>query len=71
LVAAELQHVAGDSSNPLARADFALTKTVAQFCGGSYQVASGIIDVVAVVLLVGAGVLVLLWMRRRLFAQGA
>jgi protein SCO1/2 len=71
LVAAELQHVAGASSNPLARADFALTKTVAQFCGGSYQVASGIIDVVAVVLLVGAGVLVLLWMRRRLFAQGA
>jgi protein SCO1 len=71
MVAAELQHAAGASSNPLARADFALTKTVAQFCGGSYQVASGIIDVVAGVLLLGVGVLVLLWMRHRLFAQGA
>ena len=70
-VAAEMQHVAGVSSSPLERADFELTKRVAQFCGGSYQVASGIIDVVAAVALVGGGLLVLVWMRRRLFAQGA
>ncbi len=71
IVAAQLEHVAGVSSNPLERADFALTKTVAQFCGGSYQVASGIIDVVAGSLVIASGVMILLWMRRRLFAQGA
>jgi cytochrome oxidase Cu insertion factor (SCO1/SenC/PrrC family) len=70
-VAAELQHVAGASSNPLARADFALTKAVAQLCGGSYQVASGIIDVVAALLIISAGVFIMIWVRRRLFAQGA
>jgi cytochrome oxidase Cu insertion factor (SCO1/SenC/PrrC family) len=70
-VAAQLEHVAGLSSNPLARADFALTKTVAQFCGGSYQVASGLIDVVAGALVIVGGIMVMLWLRRRLFAQGA
>jgi len=70
-VAAEMQHVAGLSSSPLERANFELTKRVAQFCGGSYQVASGIIDVVAALAVVAGGVLVLVWMRRRLFAQGA
>lgn len=70
-VAAEMQHVAGVSSSPLERANFELTKRVAQFCGGSYQVASGIIDVVAALALVSGGLLVLVWMRRRLFAQGA
>jgi cytochrome oxidase Cu insertion factor (SCO1/SenC/PrrC family) len=70
-VAAEMQHVAGVSSSPIERANFELTKRVAQFCGGSYQLASGIIDVVAALALVSGGVLVLVWMRRRLFAQGA
>lgn len=70
-VAAEMQHVAGVSSSPIERADFELTKRVAQFCGGSYQVASGIIDVVAAALVLGGGVLVLVWMRRLLFQQGA
>lgn len=70
-VAAEMQHVAGQSSSLLARANFALTKTVAQFCGGSYQVASGIIDVVAALLIISAGIFILYWMRRRIFAQGA
>jgi cytochrome oxidase Cu insertion factor (SCO1/SenC/PrrC family) len=70
-VGAEMQHVAGAASSPIERADFELTKRVAQFCGGSYQVASGIIDVVAAVLVLGGGVLVLVWMRRRLFQQGA
>jgi len=70
-LAAEMQHVAGLSSSPLERANFELTKRVAQFCGGSYQVASGIIDVIAALAVVAGGVLVLVWMRRRLFAQGA
>ncbi len=70
-IAAQLKFVAGTASNPLARADFALTKTVAQFCGGSYQVASGIIDVIAALLIVAVGTLVLVWMRKRLFEQGA
>ncbi len=70
-VAAQLEHVAGLSSNPLARADFLLTKTVAQFCGGSYQVASGLIDVVAGGLVIAGGIVIMLWLRRRLFAQGA
>ncbi|MBV8594889.1 MAG: SCO family protein [Candidatus Eremiobacteraeota bacterium] len=70
-VAARLQDLAGRRSSPLAQADFALTKTIAQFCGGSYQVASGIMDVVAVVLLVAAGAGVALWLGRRVFAQGA
>jgi|GEM_PF-1291135 len=70
-VAAEMRHVAGVSSSPLERANFELTKKVAQFCGGSYQVASGIVDVVAALALVSGGLLVLVWMRRRLFAQGA
>lgn len=70
-IAAQVEHVAGAASNPLARANFALTKTVAQFCGGSYQIASGVIDVVAVLLIIGAGGLIMLWLRRRLFAQGA
>ncbi|MDQ6766669.1 MAG: SCO family protein [Candidatus Eremiobacteraeota bacterium] len=70
-VAAQLHHIAGAPSSPLARAEFALTKTVAQFCGGSYQVASGIIDVVAALLVITAGIIVLVWMRRRIFAQGA
>ena len=69
-VAAQLAHIAGATSSPLARADFELTKTVAQFCGGSYQVAAGIIDIVAALLVVTAGALVMLWMRR-VFAQGA
>lgn len=70
-VAARMQGLAGRRSSPLAQADFALTKTIAQFCGGSYQVASGIMDVVAVILLVGISTWIALWMRRRLFEQGA
>jgi protein SCO1/2 len=70
-VAARLQDLAGRRSSLFAQADFALTKTIAQFCGGSYQVASGIMDVVAVVLLVGIGAGVALWMGRRVFEQGA
>jgi cytochrome oxidase Cu insertion factor (SCO1/SenC/PrrC family) len=71
IVAAQLQHVAGQQSSLLARANFALTKTVAQFCGGSYQAASGIIDVIAAVLLVAIGLWIAWWLRRRLFEQGA
>lgn len=71
MVASEMQHVAGASSSPLERVNFELTKRVAQFCGGSYQVASGIIDVIAALALLTGGVLVLVWMRRRVFAQGA
>jgi cytochrome oxidase Cu insertion factor (SCO1/SenC/PrrC family) len=70
-VAAQLRFVAGATSNPLARLNFSLTKAVAQLCGGSYQVASGIIDVVAALAVVVAGAFVLLWMRRRLYEQGA
>jgi protein SCO1 len=70
-IAAQVHHVAGASANPLARADFELTKAVAQLCGGSYQIASGIVDIVAVALIVVGGVLVILWLRRLLSAQGA
>jgi cytochrome oxidase Cu insertion factor (SCO1/SenC/PrrC family) len=70
-VAAQVRHVAGAGGSPLARVNFALTKTVAQFCGGSYQVASGVIDVVAFLLILAAGVVIILWMRRLLSTQGA
>ncbi len=70
-IAAQVRHVAGASANPLARVDFELTKAVAQLCGGSYQIASGIVDVIAVLLIVVGGVLVILWIRRLLSAQGA
>ena len=70
-LAAVLQHEIGAASSPLARADFELTKAVAQICGGSYQIASGIIDVVAVLLITAGGLCVLLWMRRHLLGQGA
>jgi len=70
-IAARLEDVAGKASNPVARADFELTKTIAQFCGGSYQVAAGVLDVVVVVILVGLGAFIALWMRRRIFEQGA
>jgi protein SCO1/2 len=70
-VAARMQDLAGRRFSVLAQADFALTKTIAQFCGGSYQVASGIMDVVGVIVLVGIGAWVALWMRRRVFEQGA
>jgi cytochrome oxidase Cu insertion factor (SCO1/SenC/PrrC family) len=70
-IAAQVRHVAGASASPLARVDFELTKAVAQLCGGSYQIASGIVDVVAVLLIVVGGVLVILWLRRLLSAQGA
>jgi protein SCO1 len=70
-IAAQLRSLTGESSSPLARLDFQLTKEVAQLCGGSYQTASGIIDVIGVVLIVAAAVLVMLWVRRRVFEQGA
>ncbi len=63
-VVAQVRHVAGKSSSFLGRANFALTSAVAQFCGGSYQTASGILDVLASVLLVGGGIFILTWMRR-------
>jgi cytochrome oxidase Cu insertion factor (SCO1/SenC/PrrC family) len=70
-VAARTASLVGRGSNVLTRVDFALTKQIAQLCGGSYQLATGIVDVIAAVMIVAAGVLVLVWMRRRLFAQGA
>ena len=70
-VAAQMRHVAGQRSNPIARADLALTKAVAQFCGGSYRIASGLIDVVMALLVMGVGAAFFIWMGRRLFAQGA
>ena len=70
-VAAEMEHLAGAASSPWARADFALTKTVAQLCGGSYEVASGILDVGAGVLVFALGIAALWWLRRRIYAQGA
>jgi len=65
-VVAEVRHVAGKSSSLLGRADFALTSAVAQFCGGSYKTASGILDVLASVLLVGSGIFILAWIQRRI-----
>ncbi|HLW38682.1 MAG TPA: SCO family protein [Candidatus Eremiobacteraceae bacterium] len=70
-VAAEMQHVAGRASNPIARADLALTKVVAQFCGGSYRTASGLIDAAMGLLLLGAGAAIFYWFGRRVFVQGA
>lgn len=70
-VAAQMQHLAGASSNPIARADLALTKAVAQFCGGSYRTASGLIDVAMALVVVGAGAAIFYWVGRRVFAQGA
>ncbi len=70
-VVAQVRHVAGESSNIFGRANFALTSTIAQFCGGSYQAASGIVDVLASVLLVGAGIFILGWLRRRMLSQGS
>ena len=70
-VAAQMRHVAGQRSNPIARADLALTKAIAQFCGGSYRIASGLIDVVMALLVMGVGAAFFIWMGRRLFAQGA
>ena len=70
-VAARMQDLAGRRFSPLAQVNFALTKTIAQFCGGSYQVASGIMDVISVIVVIAAGAWLALWMRRRVFEQGA
>lgn len=70
-LAAEMKHVAGSPSSAWERANLALTKAVAQYCGGSYQIASGIIDVAAALLVLAGGVLVLYFLRRHMSAQGA
>lgn len=70
-VAAQMRHVAGQASNPIARADLALTKVVAQFCGGSYRTASGLIDAAVAVMLVALFAGIFFWSGRRLFVQGA
>jgi protein SCO1/2 len=70
-IAAQTRALMGESSSPIARLDFQLTKAVAQLCGGSYHTASGIIDVIAVVLIVGVAAFIMLWVRRRMFEQGA
>jgi cytochrome oxidase Cu insertion factor (SCO1/SenC/PrrC family) len=69
-VAAQLEHDAGASSNWFARLDFALTGAVAALCGGSYQTASGIVDVIAALVVICGGMVALAWLRRRIFAQG-
>lgn len=71
IVVAQARHVAGESSSMIGRANFALTSTIAQFCGGSYQTASGIVDVLVSVLVVGGGLFIFGWMRKRLSAQGS
>lgn len=68
-VAAAAEHVAGDSGSWFGRLDFALTSAVAQLCGGSYRTASGILDIAATLLLLGAGLFVLGWMRGRIFSH--
>ncbi len=69
-VAAEMEAVAGKSSSPLGRLDYALTNGVAQLCGGSIQTASGIVDAAGWLAVIGGGLLVLGWARHRLFSRG-
>lgn len=69
-VAAQTEHDAGVSSSWFGRLDFALTGAIAALCGGSYQTASGIVDLVAALFAIGGGLLALAWLGRRIFAQG-
>ncbi len=69
-VAAQTEHDAGVSSSWFGRMDFALTGAIAALCGGSYQTASGIVDLVAALFAIGGGLLALAWVGRRIFAQG-
>lgn len=69
-VAAQAEHDAGASSSWFGRLNFALTGAIAALCGGSYQTASGIVDLIAAILVIVAGTLALAWLRRRIFAQG-
>jgi cytochrome oxidase Cu insertion factor (SCO1/SenC/PrrC family) len=69
-VAAQAEHDAGASSSWYGRLDFALTGAIAALCGGSYQTASGIVDLIAAFFVILAGFFTLAWLRRRIFAQG-
>lgn len=69
-VAAQAEHDSGAASSWFGRLDFALTGAIAALCGGSYQTASGILDLLAAALVIIAGFVALAWLRRRIFAQG-
>jgi protein SCO1/2 len=69
-VAAEMEAVAGTRSSLLGRLDYALTNGVAQLCGGSIQTASGILDAAGWLAVIGGGLLILGWVRHRVFSRG-
>ena len=69
-VGAQMRHIAGRSANPFARADLALTNIVAQFCGGSYRTASGIVDALTALVLLGLASAVFYFVGRRIFVPG-
>ena len=67
-VAAQAEHVAGESSNPFARMDLALGRAVAFVCGGFQSGHSGLADVLGTIVVLGGFGLILWLVGRKIFS---
>lgn len=67
-LAAQVRHVSGETSNPLARFDLALGRAVTYVCGGFISGRAGLLDLIGTLLVLGGFGLALYLLGKRFFA---